>query len=59
MSAYMKLHQPTWNGLKQRQLKFVVKMKKASFLSKYNKMASPSIDNNINCIKQTLKKGLV
>lgn len=52
----MKLHQPTWNGLKPTQLKFVLKMKKTSFLSIYHKMASPNIDNNISCIKQTLKR---
>jgi hypothetical protein len=55
----MKLHQLARNEVKQRQLKFVLKMKKTSFLGIYHKMTSPNIDSNIKHIKKTLKKGLV
>ena len=53
----MKLHQLARNEVKQRQLKFVLKMKKASFLSIYPKMTSPNIDSSINNIKNP-KKGV-
>lgn len=55
----MKLYQLATNEAKQRLLKFVLKMKKARFLSIYPKMTSPNIDSSINHIKKTQKKGLV
>jgi len=54
----MKLHQLARNEVKQRQLEFVLKKKKASFLGIYHKMTSPNIDSNINRIKITQKKGV-
>jgi len=53
----MKLYQLARNEAKQRQLKFVLKMKKASFLSIYPKMTSPNIDSSINNIKKPKKRG--